>query len=309
MSIKWQRNYHLTAQCNDGSLIYIDYPLTLEFHITRRMWPSNNTCQFRVYNLNLQSRKKITKDIFDYNYYRTLQLNAGYGPGPIPLIFNGNVKQAYSFRDSGSTNFITEWQGWDFAFATVTSFSNVPASGASMPKQQIVNNLVQNLVNTPNSQVQGNNAGTGLQIGYISNFPGTYPRGRVLLGSTWNILQQETNNRAFIDNGFINILQTNDTFGGGTINIDSTTGLLSPPRRTQTYLEIEILFEPNVQCGQQINLVSQDIPDYNGTYQIFGIDHQGIISGSVNGKCTTKLLLYYQFQGYNQVATQGLPKI
>lgn len=243
----------------------------------------------------------------DYTDFRSLTLQAGYGPSPWPTVFNGNVLQAYSFKDSGSPDFITEWLGWDFGYPISTAFSNVTLSG-SQPKQAVINNLVQNMVSAPNSLVPGNSAGTGLQVGYISAFPGTYPRGRVLFGSTWNILQQESNYTSFIDNGFVNVLQPNDTFGGGIINLDSETGLLSPPRRTESYLEIEILFEPSVKCGQQVNLVSQTVPEFNGTYQIFGIEHRGIISGSVNGKCATKLLLYYQVQSFNQIPNQGIPE-
>jgi len=306
VSIKWQRNYSLTAQLNDGSLLTIAYPLTLEFSITRRAWSSTNRCQLRVKNLNPAHRQKILRDAMDYTDFRSLTLSAGYGPSPWPNIFNGNVLQAYSFKESGSPDFITEWLGWDFGYPISTAFSNTTLSG-SQPKQAVINNLEQNMVNAPNSLVPGNTQGNGLQVGYISAFPGTYPRGRVLFGSTWNILQQESNGTAFIDNGFINVLQPNDTFGGGTINLDANTGLLSPPRRTESYLEIEILFEPSVKCGQQVNLISQTVPEFNGTYQIFGIEHRGIISGSVNGKCTTKLLLYYQVQSFNQISNQGLP--
>ena len=306
MSIKWQRNYSLTAQLNDGTLLTVAYPLTLEFNINRRAWSSTNRCMLRVKNINPAHRSKILRDAMNFSDLRTLQLSAGYGPAPWPVIFNGNILQAYSFKESGSPDFITEWQGWDFGYPISTSFSNVTLSG-SQPKQAVINNLVTTMTSSPNSLVANNTTPNGLQVGYISAFPGNYPRGRVLFGSTWNILQQESGNTAFIDNGFINVLQPNDTFGGGTINLDAETGLLSPPRRTESYLEIEILFEPTIRCGQQVNLISQTIPQYNGTYQVFGIDHQGVIAGSVNGKAVTKLLLYYQVQSFNQITAQGLP--
>ena len=312
MSIKYDRNYVLNAQLNNRNDIQVQYPLTLEFNITRKVWSSLNSCIFRVRNLKLSSRESILHDKMDYSIQPYLRLSAGYGPAPWPQIFNGRVMQAYSFKDSGSPDFITEWQGWDFGQTVSSAFSNINLSGSTgepVTKQQVVNQLVSDMVSTPDSLVKNTNNPSGLNIGYVSSFSGTYPRGRTLFGPTWQLLQQETQGSAFIDNGSLHVLKQYDTIGTEIQAINADTGLLAPPRRTESYLELEIMFEPSIKCGQKVSLNSQTMPVYNGTYQVLGIEHRGIISASVNGKCTTKLLLFYQIKSFNSIAKSGLPSI
>jgi hypothetical protein len=320
MAVKFNRNYTLEAQLNDGTLLTISYPLTLDFSITRQAWSSTNRCQFRVKNLNPVHRQQIFRDQLDLTDFRSLKLSAGYGPPPWPQIFNGNVNQAYSFRESGSTDFITEWLGWDFGYPISTAFSNVTLAGP-VSHQQVVNQLCNDLVKCPmvqNPNMTGGGQPNGLAVGYVSNFDDNtnrtiYPRGRTLFGNSWQLLQREVGGCAFIENGQINILQNSDVRGGGIPNIDYTTGLLSPPRRTETYLDVDLLFSPGLYCGQLVNLTSQSSGQFNGQHQILGITHKGIISGAVNGKCVTTLRLFYKVASststgtINSIANPGLP--
>lgn len=298
MSVKWGRNYQLEVELANGNILQINYPLSLELNIVRKPYASTNTATFRVYNLSPDTRTQIYRDKFDTTDFRSLKLSAGYGQAPYPVVFNGNVQQAYSWRDSGRVDFITEIQGTDFGYTMVNAFSNVTLQG-SQPKQAVVNNIITNLTNTVPS----------LGVGYISTFAGTYPRGRVLMGNSWQILQQETGQNCYIDNGLVYALKPNDTFNGsGITQIDSSTGLLSTPKRAETYLTIEVLFEPNIIIGQQIQLVSSQT-QFNGLYKVMGIQHQGIISGAVNGRLTTILFLYYGSAKLNAITQAGLPKI
>lgn len=303
MAIKWQRSYVLNVQLIDGSNEQIEYPLTLEFHIKRKLWSSMNDATLMVYNLNQSSRTGIRRDYYDTSDFRSLKLQAGYGNPPYPTIFNGNMLEAKSYRQSGSPNYITEMSGKDYVYSTTNAFINTSLTPGSS-KNLVVQTLVNNIVKSPSTA--GGNGSTGLGVGYITNaYNGiVYPRGRVLLGNSWQILQQETMNSCYIDNGTLNILQNYDTFIGGIQTIDASTGLLTPPKKTEQYCEVEILFEPNIVCGQLVNLVSSSQPDFNGQYKVIGLEHQGIISGSVNGKCTTKLLLFTLPQ-YNQIDEQG----
>lgn len=298
MSVKWGRNYQLNVQLNNGNDLAITYPLTLELNIVRKPYASTNNGTFTIYNLSPDNRTQIYRDKFDYTDFRYLKLAAGYGQAPYPIVFNGNVQQAYSWRDSGRVDFKTEIQGTDFGYSMVNTFSNVTLQG-SQPKQAIVNNLITNLTNSVPS----------LGIGYVSKFAGTYPRGRVLLGNTWQILQQETGQNCYIDNGLVYALKPNDTFdGGGITQIDSSTGLLSTPKRAETYLTIEVLFEPRIVIGQQIQLISSQT-QFNGLYKVMGLQHQGIISGAKGGRLTTVLFLYYGSAKLNALTQAGLPQV
>lgn len=296
MSVKWGRNYQLNVQRRDGSIQIINYPLTLEFNIVRKPYSSTNTATFRVKNLNPDTRAAIYRDRFDFGDTRSLTLAAGYGQSPYPVIFQGTMYFASSWRDSGGVDFITEMQANDM-FSMVTAFSNTTLQG-NQSKQSVVNNLITNITN-------GNPL---LAPGYIAPTSGSYPRGRTLFGPTWPLLQQETGQNTFIDNGFIHHLGPNDYFVGGIPIIDSSTGLLSTPKKTETYLTIDILFEPNIQIGQQVQLNSSYTPA-NGTYKVMGLEHHGVISGAVNGKFITTLFLLISSAQQKLISNQGLPKV
>ena len=67
---------------------------------------------------------------------------------------------------------------------------------------------------------------------------------------------------------------------------------MGTPKRNDTYLEVDILFEPDLQIGQIVQIVSQTNPAFDGQYKIFGIKHSGTISGVVGGDCRTSLQLF-----------------
>lgn len=310
MGTKWQANYVLNLLGIDGSTnIEINYPLTLEFSIIRAPYEGQNTCTFRIYNLAQNTREGILKDYYDTSNNRYLKLQAGYGASPYPLIFNGNIQEAWSVKESGSNNYITQITGYDAGYVTSTAMINTTISPGTS-KQAVINTLVNNLVNTPSSVGSSNGKTTGLAVGYITNaWEGiTYPRGRTLFGNTWQILQQEVLGTAYIDNGKINILNNNDVFTGGIPVINASTGLLSTPKRSQYTLEIEILFEPNIVPGQMVQLNSVSDPQWNGNYKVYTLEHRGIISGSVNGRRTTKLK-FLLIPSYNEISTEGLPSL
>ena len=296
MSVKWGRNYQLCIQRQDGQIQQINYPLTLEFNIVRQPCSSTNTGTFRIYNLSPDTRQAIYRDRYDWNTSRSLTLAAGYGNAPLPFIFKGKCYQAYSWRESGRVDYITEIMGNDM-FTMVTAFSNTTLQG-NQPKQTVVNNLLTNLTN----------ADSNVGVGYIAPVTGSYPRGRTLFGPTWPLLQQETGKNAFIDNGLIHVLSPNEYFVGGITVIDSSTGLLSTPKKAESWLTVEILFEPNINIGQQIQL-SSSYTVYNGLYKVMGLEHRGIISGAVNGKCTTKLFLLIPPAKWTQIINQGLSQV
>lgn len=289
MSTKFQRYYVLTVQQNDGSLRQIRNPITLEFSIVRMAYASMQTGNFRIYNLNQTTRGNIYRNKTDFDDIRSLTVRAGYGNAePITTIFNGCISEAYSFRDSGGVNFITQLSGYDLNFPVVKSFSNftiAPTVDTVVTRQSVISQLVGNMINdTPNGL---------LSAGVIGKFEGTYLRGRTVFGPTWEVLKTETNRNCFIDNSRVFCLPQGQAYEGSIRAIDSSSGLLSTPKKRETYLDIEILFEPAIDMGQRIHLNSTSSPQFNGYYKVLGIQHHGIISDAVGGKCTTILTLDY----------------
>lgn len=302
MPIKFQRNYILSVQGKSGELHQIRYPLTLEFSVVRFAFASMNTGSFRIYNLNQQNRGNIYRNKTDFEDIRSLKLQAGYASDdPLPIIFNGNVSEAYSCRNSGDVNFITQIQGYDFNFPVVNSYSSftkAPPTTPEVTRQSVVNELVDNLINsTPDGS---------LKRGVIGTYDGAYARGRTICGNTWDALKQETGRTCFIDSGRVFCLPDDETYEGDIKIIDASTGLLSTPKRRETYLDIEIIFEPSIEMGQQIYLRSESSPQFNGYYKVLGIQHQGTISGAVAGKCTTILTLNYGARILDSIVQEGI---
>lgn len=299
--IKFQRNYLLTVQNSIGQLIQISMPLTLEFHVTHNILASTNVGTFRIYNLNRAVRDSIYRDQFNFNDVRSLKLQAGYGDGTLPTIFNGNITKAYSARPRGAVDFITEIEGYDLNFPVVKSFSNFTMSPTDFPtvtRKMVINQLV--------SDMQKNTPEGLLGVGFIGNFPGTYPRGRTVFGPSWDVLQTETNKSCYIYKGRINCLSNDEAIEGSIKVINSETGLLSTPRRTQQNLSVDVLFEPNLEMSQTVLLESSSSSKFDGLYKVIGIDHRGVISGAVAGDCITTITLNYGNKIFSLISQQGL---
>lgn len=285
--LKFGRTYTLTIQTRDGGTIVLTNPLTLEFSITRAFLASVNTGIFRVYNLGLQTRNTIYKDPFsvlDPTKFRRISLKAGYGSSQA-LIFDGNIQTGMSYRAEGSTNFITELIGYDGGNAVANSQTTASYSSGT-GKDQVIGDIVNNLVGTG-----------GVSIGRVDPlFPGQpYPRGRSLSDKSWKLLQLETGNRAFIDNGKIYVLADGAFTSDDVLVVSANTGLLGSPKRQDAFISVDILFEPQVRIGQRVELISLDNTIYSGTWQVRGISHIGTISDAVCGTAKTTLQLYNAF--------------
>lgn len=274
---KMQRKYSLNVETSDGEIITIKDPLTLEFSVSRNILASANTGEFRIYNLGSLTRNRIYKSKYHTDVFRRVELRAGYDEEP-PVIFTGNILEAMSFKEERSVNYYTDISGYDGGFDMVNSFSSF-ALAAGATKQQVIDRLVKDLSNT--------------EKGKFSDFEGSHSRGRSVLGNTLKIISKETDNSAYIDNGVINALLDNDCILGDIEEISSQTGLLGSPKRADTNLIVDMIFEPRIKVGQIVKLNSQTEKNFNGTYKVIGITHTGTISGAVGGKCATEVSLYY----------------
>lgn len=310
MQTKFQRNYSLSVQGNDGEVHIINYPLTLELSIKRSVLASANTGTFRVFNLGQPTRNQIYKDQFTQSLsFRSLILKAGYGD-TLATLFNGNVKYAQSERISGSVDFVTHIEGFDFGWAMTnaqSTFNLVPGEDAPVIDSPLVTNqLIRDLQSTVPK-------GSKLGVGAISNqiqkggsAYQTWPRGLYVNGPTWPKLQEITQNNVYIDNGNVFVLFENDVFNGELTVIDSTTGLLGTPRKADRLLIIELLFEPRLTIGQKVKLNSRSLAQFNGDYKIIGLEHRGVISGAVSGELKTIVTVLLPFESLNVVAASGV---
>lgn len=274
---KFGRTYCLTIATNDGGQIQIANPFTLEFYIQQGL-NSLNTAVFKIKNLSSVTRTRLFKDWFPPSQdkdFRPITLNAGYGTSQ-PEVFVGTVRDCTSYKLSGSVDVITEINCFGSAFAVNNAFTSRTIGSIQNPptRGQVISALVDDLGGT-------------VAVGKIGSFPGTYPRGRTIVGPTWTALQTETGNKCYIYNGKVYALQDTETIDDEIFAIDDNSGLLGTPKRSQSYVIVEILFEPRFKVGQLCQLNSQVIQVFNNRYKVMSFVHSGIISDAVGGNCKT----------------------
>lgn len=279
MELKFGRNYILSVQTNTGDTVVIKPPFTIEFDITRNVLTSANVCSVRIFNLSEKRRLQILKDAFNFDDLRLIVLQAGYGLANLPVIFAGNISQAWSVREG--TNMITQIESYDGGFA----FSNAQINQqfpSGTDQSSVINALISSL------------GPYGVQPGIVSpTYSGQLSRGNSYVGNPTTILSELTGNGFFIDRSKANCLADNECLVGPLTTISSATGLLGTPVREQQSLNFEMLFEPHLEVGQIIDINSVTGANFNGPYKVVSLKHRGMISQAVCGDAVTSVGCFF----------------
>jgi hypothetical protein len=271
---KFNRKYRLLVQTQSGSTLEIKPPFTLEFDITRNVLTSANVCQVRVFNLNKRNRNQIRFDISNYGELRGIELRAGYGDN-LPIVFAGNVSQAWSAREG--VNFVSQIECYDGGYALANGTFD----------QQFIANTFQKDILTSMIQTL-----PGVTVGVIGEVEGQISRGNAYSGNTADLINQLVPNQFFIDNQKANILGDSECLQGDITVISPDAGLLGTPIREETIVNFDMLFEPRLKIGQLITLRSVTDDSFNGDYKVISVKHRGVISESVAGDAITSCGLF-----------------
>jgi hypothetical protein len=290
---KFDRNYRLVIQRDGDEEIVLQYPLTLDFTIRRANQSMAATADFRILNLSVDHRQRIFKNPWETAVMMTLRLEAGY-KNNLSTVFNGNIFAANSARPEGSLDFITSISAFDYGFVMTNAKSNVSLVDAKASKDSVIRTLCGDMKYAFNSKT------VILPIGAIGLFDKTPRTKYQYAGNTWEALKTETENQCYIDNGKIFCMGENEVVTGSVPEISNNTGLLGSPRTDGMWVIAEMIFEPGLIVGQSIVLKSnstgfqskdQAAKNPDKTYKIIGLEHAGIISGAVSGKCKTRVTL------------------
>jgi hypothetical protein len=279
--VKFGRAYTLTLDSPAFAVpITIGLPFTIEFDILRNSYPSANDATIRIYGLSQYHRAQLVHDqwLDQYNAEASaiyVQLQAGYGPGPIwPIVFKGNVTRGYSQREGNVYVTTLECRDGGLAWSNAYSTIQVPG-GTSM--QGVYEALINDLVPY------------GVSMGAVSKAVagGVVSKGQSFNGSTIDILRELSSGNFFIDNLAANVLGASDAVGG-TLTIDSSSGLLNTPIKEQQWLLFDMLFEPRLAVGSLVTINSITGAEvYNGQHKVASIHHKCIISAAVSGDAIT----------------------
>lgn len=279
MGTKFGRTYKLLIETSDGNNIEVAYPITMEFTVVRHNLASTNTASLVIYNLSEDTRKKIYKDQYNISDRRAIQLYAGYNDGTqmlLPMVFNGEIRSAYSTRRGPDVR--TEIECFDGGFAMANSFSS-QSIGQGATQAEIIARLAKDLQGVEGPPTIGN---------FLTQVA---KRGLAVFGNPAEILKQITNNNFYIDNQRAYILNKDEVVLGEVAVISSESGIIETPRRADTQVEVTIVFEPRIKVSQMISLESITEKNFVGIYKVVGFQHRGVISGATAGDCTTTVSL------------------
>ncbi len=278
---KINRHYKLTIETNDSGTVEITDPLTIEFTVTRNTAVSLNKGIFKIYNLGLATRTKLFQDRFRIKdkgtgeFYKRIILQAGYNQ--LSTIFVGNILTAFPTRQGG--DIIMNIEAYDGLYGQANSITSL-----TLNKGTPINDVVDTITNDLQK----------VEKGVIASQEGVLTKSTSFFGNTFEVLTEFLKDKAevFIDNEELLIMNSNQAFIAQIPLIKSETGLLSVPVRQQTYIEIDMIFEPRITVGQLVELESGVNPAYDGQYKVYGVTHNAIISAAVSGDAKTKLQLY-----------------
>lgn len=286
MTQKFGRNYRLTIDTRDGAeQIIIEPPLTFSMSVKRATMASLNTGIFQITNLSKETYSAIFQDWNLHDVNRKVKVEAGYG-SELATIFSGSIWEANTARQG--TEIVTTIRSKDGSFE-----SFVDMTFQTLQSGTDIKDVFKTLIGSSN-----------LEYGAVGEFDQTFKRPVVLDGNIWKLIQKYSNEQCFIDLGKVYVLPRGQVVSGGEDIqvIDASTGLLETPRREQQWLILKMLFEPRLNLGRKIQLKSQFLPEYDGEYEIIGVNHEGLISEAECGRLITTLTLNAPFGGIKEVS-------
>ena len=292
---KFGRNYRLVLldnlTANTGLELRNDkgsQSLTIDFDIQRGVGADLNSMTLRIYNLSRDNQAQLFQarlDLSNKNTFtaRPIILQAGYNDG-LSVIFRGGIREAFTFRQGN--DLITQVEALDGILSTTQTYANISYDSATTA-QQIVDDLVAPLT----SQTDVEAGQTKLSI-TTAALIGDNQRGYVIAGNAYDILQEYTSKKAFIDLGELNILSDNECIRPSVRVIDADTGLLGIPRLDGLRVTIETIFEPRINIGEFIEVQSSVAKQFNGQYKVAAVQHKGMLSDTVAGDAKSIFQLY-----------------
>ncbi len=301
---KFQRTYSVQIQSKNGDILSFGSEtgegplLTMEFSVKRDVLASVSEGTFRIKNLNQSIRSQVYHDWYDNTGLRTLTVKAGYVGTPLSTMLSGIAQTVHSAREEGSVDWVTEIEGNNFVPIMAKATSDWTMDLSSTADDLKEGKILARLINDLKLNAQTSTYPQTLTTGIVGSFGKDFSSKKAFTASgfTWDILRTQTNALTYIDNGKVNCLPNNYVFDGDVTLISSSTGLLGTPKRYETFLVVEMMFEPSLTPGQRVQL-DTSIPEFNsgnnGVYKVTAVQHSGIISSTVSGKCKTIATLQF----------------
>lgn len=268
---------------SDGNLKIVqdEARLTCQFSVTRGVISGANKCNIKLYNLAPSTRDKIFQDAFQpyFENWKYVKLEAGYD-GNLTQIFLGRIMQAYSHRQGGQTDIVTEIQALAYDIFDCSASYTFEAGTTYKEALQTISTG-----SMPNVKLEN-----------VGNLEGTFKTRTTFDGDAMENISKLTGGNAFVDNNSLNVLMSNEVIDVPVPVITEANGLLDTPDRRGANLEVKMLFEPSLIVGQLLEIKSGISPIFNGQYKVMGFTHDCTISGNDAGSRVTTVNLFYGAQ-------------
>ena len=215
--------------------------LRVHFEVAKTVEAAPNVAVIKIYNLHPDNEAKI-KNEFD-----EVLLNAGYTDA-MRLVFRGNIKHVYRYRDGN--DYITEIEGGD---------------GDKDFRRAVMNETL--AAGTTTAQLVDRAVGTfkgvgGTAKGYVQVNDRARLRGRVISGNTRDVLHdvaRESGANWSIQDGQLVIVSTNDVLPGEAVLIRADTGMLGAPEINDKGIAVKCLLNPVLRVNGAIQLDNNGI--------------------------------------------------
>lgn len=242
-SRQWKRRAQVVVG-KSGSGLLIEN-LRIAFEVVKTATPAPNTAIIRIWNLSPDNAARVR------NEYDELLLNAGYEDA-MRLVFRGNIKHVYRYRDGN--DWITEVEAADgdkdYRNAVI---NQTLAAGTS--KRQLVDRCV------------GTFTG-GTKQGHIDLPEKTLQRGRVVSGNTRAVLDEcarDSGANWSIQDGQLVMVGTSKMLPNQAIVIRSDTGMLGSPEINDKGVTVKCLMNPQISINGAVKLDNDSLRAKRGT--------------------------------------------
>ena len=236
---QWKRKVQVVIGKGGTGLLVEN--LRVQFEVAKTIESAPNVAVIRIFNLHPDNEAKI-KNEFD-----EVLLNAGY-EGAMRLVFRGNIKHVYRYRDGN--DYITEIEAGD---------------GDKDFRKAVMNETL--AAGTTTSQLVDRAVGTfkgvgGTTKGHVQVNERARIRGKVISGNTRDVLHdvaRESGANWSIQDGQLVIISTNDVLPGEAIVLRADTGMLGAPEINDKGIAVKCLMNPALRVNGAIKLDNNGI--------------------------------------------------
>lgn len=314
----------LTRQRDEVEAVPIDEirGLKVDFDYKSSCLGGTNSLVLNIYNLRQELREFLYQDFIlpQDDEWKTLTFKAGYEGDGLSVLFSGDVRECYSYKQ-GNTDVVTRIMCTDVGLTGTNRTQETALSKETTRYNFITKELFPKLVNVVNFKIDIDNLSND-----VIRKNTVYGKNIVEEIERYAINKNKKRMNVYYWNKTLYILNKNSALPIGDVkDISSDMNIIGTPKKHDSNIEIDLVFEPRLRLGQLIKLNSQiesayqmfsgtglskyieakdsdnatGLPD--GFYKVINVDHKGSFNDSGESNVTTHIVLLTGSQHYRAI--------